>query len=314
MEHFLNRCPAIQKLTRKEVIEWIRVKKRCWRCGRAHQAAQCDLKRLCDICQGKHLRVLHDANTRPKAEQSKAESCLVSRSTEVLYLDRPSAHSRVLLKVVRVLLRNKDRTLDTYAILDDGSERTMLLPEAVDKLGLHKRPEDLALRTIRQDVQTLKGSAISFKISSPMNPKRTFWIVEAFTSQRLGLADHIYPTGSLKRRYKHLADLPLEPFEHVKPLVLLGADYPHLLTPMEPVRLGPPGGPAAIRTRLGWTLQGPAHLTQWPPSTQQCLFTSISPQMTDAECREALENGPTAIPEQQIGYDIEASSDMPHLC
>ncbi len=192
-EHFLNRCPAIQKLTREEVVEWIKVNKRCWRCGRGHQAAQCDLKRLCDVCQGKHLRVLHDANARPKVEQPKAESCLVSTSTEVLYLDRPSSHSRVLLKVVRVLLRNRDRTLDTYAILDDGSERTMLLPEAVDKLGLHKKPEDLALRTIRQEVQTLKGAAVSFKISSPTNPKRTSQIVEAFTSQRLGLADHSYP-------------------------------------------------------------------------------------------------------------------------
>ncbi len=233
------------------------------------------------MCQGKHLRVLHDANARPKVEQPKAESCLVSTSMEDLYLDRPSSHSRVLLKVVRVLLRNIDRTLDTYVILDDGSERTMLLPETVDKLGLNKKPEDIALRTIRQEFQTLKGASVSFKISSPTNPKRAFQIVEAFTSQHLGLADHSYPIASLKRRYKHLADLPLEPFEHVKPLVLIGADYPHLLTPVEPVRLGPPGGPAAIHTRLELTLQGPAYLTQWAPSTQHCLFTSVSSQMTE---------------------------------
>ncbi|KAL0149827.1 hypothetical protein M9458_054875 [Cirrhinus mrigala] len=207
-EHFLNKCPAIQKLTRGEVIEWIKVNK-------------------------------------------------------------------------RVLLRNRDRTLDTYAILDDRSERTMLLPEAVEKLGLHKKPEDLALRTICQEVQTLKGATVSFKISSPTNAKRIFRIAEAFTSQRLGLADHSYPIASLKRRYKHLADLPLESFVQVKPLVLIGADYPHLLTPVIPVRLGPPGGPAAIRTRLGWTLQGPADFTQWGPSIQQCLFTSVSSQLTE---------------------------------
>ncbi len=41
-------------------------------------------------------------------------------------------------------------------------------------------------------------------------------------------------------------------------MVLIGSDCPHLITPIEPVRLGPPGGPAAVRTRLGWTLQGPA--------------------------------------------------------
>ncbi|XP_073782539.1 uncharacterized protein [Danio rerio] len=273
-EHFLNKCQAIQKLTREQIVEWIKSHKRCWRCGRAHQASQCDLKRLCDICQKRHLRVLHDANTRP--EESKAESCLVNTSLDVLYLDKPSSHARVLLKVVRVTLQNGDKTLDTYAILDDGSERTMLLPEAVNQLNLDKRPETLALRTIRQEVQTLNGASVSFKISSTSKPKKTFQIKNAFTSKRLGLADHSYPVASLKKRYKHLADLPLESFAFVKPLVLIGADYPQLISPVEPVRLGPPGGPAAIRTRLGWTLQGPAHLIQWAPTTQQCLHTSIS--------------------------------------
>lgn len=226
-EHFLNKCPAIQKFTREEVIEWIKVNKRCWRCGRAHLAAQCDLKRLCDLCQGKHLRVLHSVNTRPTAEPPKVESCLVNNGTEVLYLDWPSTSTRVLLKVVRVLLRNKDRTLDTYAVLDDGSERTMLLPEAVDRLGLQGRQEDLVLRTIRQDVQTLKGSSVSFCISPLAHPRRSFQVAEAFTSQCLSLADHSYPISMLKRKYKHLADLPIEPFEHVKLLDTPGPASPH---------------------------------------------------------------------------------------
>ncbi len=280
-EHFLKKCQAIQKLSREEVVEWIKANKRCWRCGRSHQAAQCDLKRLCNLCQGKHLRVLHNVNTRPAMDPPKEGSRLVNTSNEVLYLDQPSASTRVLLKVVRVLLRNDDRTLDTYAVLDDGSERTMLLPEAVDQLGLQGRQEDLVLRTIRQDVQTLKGSSVSFCIIPFAYPKRSFRITEAFTSQRLSLADHSYPISMLKRRYKHLAGLPIKPFEQVKPLILIGADHPHLLTPIEPVRLGPPGGPAAIRTRLGWTLQGPAHFIQGTACRQQCLFTSVSPQTTE---------------------------------
>ncbi len=274
-------CPAIQKLSREEVIDCVKVNKRCWRCGRSHQAAQCDLKRLCNLCQGKHLRVLHNVNTRPAAEPPKEGSCLVNTSNEVLYLYQPSASTCVLLKVVRVLLRNNDHTLDTYAVLDDGSERTMLPPEAVDQLGLQGRQEDLVLRTIRQMSRTLKGSSVSFCITPLAYPKRSFRITETFTSQRLSLADHSYPISMLKRKYKHLAGLPIKPFEQVKPLVLIDVDHPHLLTPIEPVRLGPPGGPAAIRTRLGWTLQGPAHLIQWTACRQQCLLTSVSPQTTE---------------------------------
>lgn len=85
----------------------------------------------------------------------KEGTCLVSSATEILYLDKPSDATRVLLKVIRVLLRHDDKTLDTYAVLDDGSDCTMLLPSAAQQLGLTGSPEDLSLRTIRQDIQTL---------------------------------------------------------------------------------------------------------------------------------------------------------------
>ncbi|KAJ8412238.1 hypothetical protein AAFF_G00145050 [Aldrovandia affinis] len=84
-------------------------------------------------------------NARTIKEAHKEESCLVT-ATEVLYLDRLIDCSRVLLKVVRVLLHHANCTVDTYAILDDGSERTMLLPAVARKLGLQGTPEDLALR------------------------------------------------------------------------------------------------------------------------------------------------------------------------
>lgn len=55
---------------------------------------------------------------------------------ETLYLDRPVASSKVLLKVIRVILKNGEKELDTYAILDDGSERTLLLFEAAQQIDL----------------------------------------------------------------------------------------------------------------------------------------------------------------------------------
>ena len=57
---------------------------------------------------------------------------------------------------------------------------------------------------------------------------------------------------------------------------MIGSDCIHLITPIEPVRLGPPGGPATVRTRLGWTLQGPAQDIKLNLEAPQCLFTSIS--------------------------------------
>lgn len=67
---------------------------------------------------------------------TKEESCLVNTPSDVLYVDRPVDGSRVLLKVIKVLLHHGKHTLSTYAILDDGSEWTMLLPAAACHLGL----------------------------------------------------------------------------------------------------------------------------------------------------------------------------------
>ncbi|KAL7855838.1 hypothetical protein AOLI_G00194420 [Acnodon oligacanthus] len=57
-------------------------------------------------------------------------------------------------------------------------------------------------------------------------------------------------------------------------------DQPHLITPVESVRLGLPGGPAAVHTRLGWTLQGPIRYMGHPIHPTQCLDVS-SPSHTD---------------------------------
>ncbi len=84
--------------------------------------------------------------------------------------------------------------------------------------------------------------------------------------------------GALQKTYRHLRGLPLHSFNQEQPLLLIGSDYPHLITPVEPVHLGPPGGPAALKTRLGWTLQGHAKVLMHQSSTPQCLLiNTLSP-------------------------------------
>lgn len=62
---------------------------------------------------------------------------------------------KVLLKVVKVKLSNQDKTFDTYAIVDDGSEHTMLLPGAETYLELEGEPGKPKLCTVRQQKEHL---------------------------------------------------------------------------------------------------------------------------------------------------------------
>ncbi|KAJ8403170.1 hypothetical protein AAFF_G00353870 [Aldrovandia affinis] len=279
-QHFLDQCLNFKQLTKEQKATWVKSNNRCWRCGRRHQAAQCRLKVLCKTCKRKHLEALHDVNLRP-AKREVAAGAEVKSSTDVLYLDRRAGCNQVLLKVSKVLLESGEHTLETYAILDDGSERTILLQDAAERLQLQGTPESLILRTVREDRRELHGSSVTFKISPAGQPTKTFTVTNAFTAGELGLAEHSYPVKRLQRRYRHLQTLPLQPFMNIQPLLLIGSDCPHLVTPIEPVRLGPPGGPAAVKTRLGWTLQGPVKSLQQYSHQQQCLFLATTSQAAE---------------------------------
>lgn len=162
---------------------------------------------------------------------------------------------------------------------------TIFLPAAAQRLKLTGEPEDLLLRTVSQDIRTLHGTAVSFSISPADQPQKSFRIYKAFTSDHLGLAEHTYRVKALQRKHKHLQGLPLQSFNKAQPLLLIGSDYPHLITPVAPVLLGPPGGPAAVKTRLGWTLQGPTKHIKQQSTQSQCLHIS-----THSPTSELLQN------------------------
>ena len=188
----------------------------------------------------------------------------------ILYLSRPSGFNSVLLKVVKVVLTHNGKSLDTYAILDDGSERTMLLSSAAEMLGLHGGAESLALRTIRQGTEKIEGTTVSFSISSASNQHKKYEIKDAFTAKQLDLPEQTYPVTTLQRCYQHLQGLPLQEFNKIRPLLLVGADNSHLLCSVERVRFGPPGSPAALRTCLGWSCM------DRPPS---CKTPALTPSV-----------------------------------
>ncbi|KAK7889113.1 hypothetical protein WMY93_024673 [Mugilogobius chulae] len=284
-KHSLNSCPNFKFLSLSQKHSWIKDNNRCWRCGREHRSAECDLKMRCKTCNSRHLLALHEVGEKGPLRSDKPErkpdlvgankSTLNQAAEEVLYIGKPPQSGRALLKISKVILRNGDQALETYAVLDDGSERTLLLHSGAQQLGLQGKPEDLPLRTVRQELQVLHGAAVSFTISPASSPTMVYNIQEAFTAPKLGLGQHSYPTKDLQAKYTHLRKLPIPAFKDIVPLLLIGSDHPHLVTPVEPVVFGPPGAPVAVRTRLGWSLQGPTHNLKQFLTDQRCFFTSF---------------------------------------
>lgn len=205
----------------------------------------------------------------------------VSAPANAVYLDHASHSGRVMLKVVPVLLRHGKRTLSTYAVLDDGSEHAVILTAAVKHLGLRGEEESLKLKTIRQDVLHLQGMAVSFELSANTQTCANHSIRQAFTASELQLAEQSIPGDKLMKKYNHLKGIPLHTFNKVQPMLLIGSDHPHLITPIHPVRAGPMGAPVAVCTQLGRAVQGPTNFLQNPSSESSVLHLSI-----DAHCSD----------------------------
>ncbi|KAL0199202.1 hypothetical protein M9458_007742, partial [Cirrhinus mrigala] len=270
-EHYLNACAAFCKLNHTQRGSWINEHNKCWRCGRGHKPDSCTLKKACSTCGGLHLPVLHEV-----AEAVENQIILtVSTTNSQVYLDQASHSGRVMLKVVPVRLRSGKRFLDTHAVLDDGSEKTIILPAAVKHLHLEGPEEVLALRTIRHDLVQLRGTTVSFEVSALSHLNVKHQIQNAFTAADLNLAEQSCPVDALKRKYGHLRDIPLQTFIKVQPLLLIGSDYPQLITPNCPIRMGPLGSPIAVHTLLGWTIQGPTTFLQQPSNVSSCLHTTL---------------------------------------
>lgn len=142
----------------------------------------CTLKTLCPTCNKKHLLVLHDVNDQGKPSQISA-----APSSAVFYVDRPTSGSKVLHRVTKVLIRNGNVSMEAYAILDDGSEQTIILHDAMQKLRLVGEPEDIVLRTVRQDTQVICGAAVTFTVSPTVKPSKSYKIRNALSVNALSV-------------------------------------------------------------------------------------------------------------------------------
>lgn len=140
-DHFLGTCPKVKEFSPSQVRTWIEKNDRCYRCARYHKPEKCTLRKPCNLCKEMHLTILHNIahqlSTGPQSSEKSAAGDTLNLlirapcTANTLYVDQPNRSPSVMLKVIPVFLINGQQRLRTYAILDDGSERTIILTSAV---------------------------------------------------------------------------------------------------------------------------------------------------------------------------------------
>ena len=142
------------------------------------------------------------------------------------------------------------------ALLDSGSQVTLVTDDLCDRLGISGPADELVLRTVNGS-ERLQSQRVNFSVQAAGTGQERHEIRDAQTTPTLNVTIQPVDWPTEKTNWPHLADLPLPRVTSGTVDLLLGADSYHLIVPREVIE-GPAGTPSAVRTLLGWTVTGRA--------------------------------------------------------
>ena len=253
--HELQHCDKFLALTVSEKAEFVGRNRLCFNClGPDHISATCPSDARCDAehCGRRHHALLHNGR-RVFPRSDNAGGTLSSTKHVGTASVEPRGH--ILLQVVPITVNGPAGSRTTNALLDLGSQVTLITDDLCDRLGISGPTDKLMLSTLSGS-QTMKSRRVSFAVEAVGGDGKAHYIRNAQTTPTLNVSNRVTDCTMAKEKWPHLADLDLLRGIHGPVEALLGTDAIELIVPREVVE-GPPGTPCAVKTLLGWTVTGP---------------------------------------------------------
>ena len=165
--------------------------------------------------------------------------------------------------------------MPTYALLDSGSQASLIFESFAEKLRLDGLRDVLTLGTINSKKEFKPSRKVSFavKATSSGNDGSLYPVSEAWTIPQLNLPVQRI-TRSEMQTWLHVADLEIPEVDSKDVTILLGANVLEAILQRE-VRRGSPGQPAAVLTAFGWTLTGSVKSLVTPESLHVMLIHTV---------------------------------------
>ena len=157
-----------------------------------------------------------------------------------------------LLQILPLVVQTpKGGSVHTYALLDAGSQATLVLEKFADEVGLEGPKEVLTIGTINSTEECKPFRKVSFSVeaTSGGNAVKPILISEAGTVPRLNLPKQRI-THSEMQTWPHAADIEIPEVDSEDVTVLLGANVLEAIL-QHKVRRGALVQPAAVRTAFG---------------------------------------------------------------
>ncbi|XP_055632856.1 uncharacterized protein LOC129773285 [Toxorhynchites rutilus septentrionalis] len=243
-DHKIRFCDDFRKLTVAERLKVVGKYKLCELCLNNHGKSRCNFKICCNVadCQGSHHPLLHRSEVSGQVMEFQC-----------------NAHNRmnrsVIFRMLPVTLHFGNRKVDILAFLDEGSSITLIEDSVVNKLKINGIVEPLVVTWTGNMKRIENGSRKVDVMVSARGSTEKFPLREARTVGELILPKQEMQFCEIKQRYPHLQDLRVDDYDKGEPKIMIGLDNMYVFAPLES-RIGQPGEPIAVRSKLGWTVYG----------------------------------------------------------
>ncbi|CAH8464754.1 unnamed protein product [Schistosoma turkestanicum] len=300
-DHLVVKCPQFLELTVQDRWKQVRKKGMCFAClKQGHKVSDCKTTMRCGIdkCEKKHHVLLHEDSTSKRVDDKRESQhcCGLTRS-----LSR-----QVCLGVVPVRVKSETAEIIGYALLDNGSDSTLITTTCARALGLPENCELVVVQTVSGD-KTVACTDATFEVLS-LDQLEHIVIEGAMVVPSLPRHKPTMLAMKNLTKWPHLKDVPVESLESEDVLMLIGCDVPEAHWVLEQ-RLGGRKAPYAIKTLLGWTVFGPTSYSEYRKrvvnhiSNAHDLEDQIR-KLYDVEFADVYSSDKSASVEDQIALEI----------
>lgn len=268
----MEQCRKMQKSLHKEKIDFLRAKGLCFSClKQGHMSKTCKEKMTCQVCTQSHPTVLHmkaknnvtNKEVRPEEKACEREerplesvvSGFVGTNTMTCGA-RSAENTEGILAIVPVQVKtNKgQKVTTTYAFLDPGSTACFCTEELMKELNLTGRKTHILLKTMGEKKIVSSHIVSGLEVGS-LDCNDFLGLPDTFSQKTIPATKGNIPLQEDVDKWPHLQEVLLSEIDAEIGL-LIGTNAPKAIEPWQ-VIASVEDDPYAVRTRLGWTINGP---------------------------------------------------------
>ncbi|XP_060589840.1 uncharacterized protein LOC132744996 [Ruditapes philippinarum] len=249
--HKLRACAEFRSIDIDSKLKVIREHEMCENCLYfKHVAENCRQNSFCEVsgCTGKHNTMFHRDSSKINKFTNVEDKCVAASESRC-------KQNKVSLRIVPVVVGTKTMQVETYALLDEGSDVTLCSESLVKRLGVESKPCKFTLTTVNKSSQNINGKEVKLQVSA-LNGGQVIDLQKVWSVKTLPISLQSLPDQSVTGKWKHLNGINLPKIDVNKVELLVGSDTPDAFW-VEEQRRGNKGEPYAIRSILGWSIIGP---------------------------------------------------------